>query len=196
MVLQIPNDKQTQETEAKKISILEQASKIIQKAENRVLFPDSHGVKAKFCGEEITLRPLPIKYAKVIQTHMQNILGMPGGTPEEQEVWKKKANEIIIDAFTECLIAMGEFYKKPGITRETIEETMSTTEIKAVIIAQSQINEDSDFLLQPLHIIIALISKSEEAVERVREVMNTDTLEKTLATMQVSVKDGDAPIPN
>lgn len=185
----------TDEVSKEELSLTERIEAILQKAEDRVLFPDSSSVKAKICGRDITLRPLPIYYAKKVGNRIQNLVNLINGNEEDREKWRKGANDLVADAFVECLVDICSFYEE-DITGDMIQKSMTTAEVKAVIIAQAQLNEESDFLLQPLHIIIMLISGAEEGIKNVRKRIDTASYEETLASSLPSVKTGESDMMN
>ena len=168
---------------------LEKIQETIDKAQDRVLFPDGTTIKAKICAEEVQLRPLPLKYAKILSKRLQVVVkGFQSRTQEFQE----NADMEIADALRDCLLTMVEFYDLEGIDVETVEEQMTLPEIKALVSAQAQINEDDDFLLMPLQSIIGILSTAKEAAKRVMQQTTTMEYEETLSGLQDLAKSSES----
>jgi len=171
-------------------SYLERIEESVQKAEDRVLFPEAHTVSAEICGQRVELRPLPIKYAKILASKLQKIIRM--AQEKGNKDWQERADEIIADALCDCLAEMARFYKLVDVDTDAIQSSMSLAEVKAIVLAQAKINEDDDFLLMPLQAIIDVISNATQAAREVRDQsVNTDKYKETLAILRESAKSGE-----
>jgi len=176
-------------------AILAKIDATLTRAEDRVLHPQAHGVRAIICGKPIDLRPLPIYYAKKVGNRIQGLVNLINGSDEEKEKWKTEANNLVADAFVDCLLSVCEFYEL-GVDSDKVQKMMTIPEVKAIITAQAQLNEESDFLLQPLHIITMLISGAEEGIKNAKKKIDTRDLEETLVSSLPTVKPGESDTIN
>lgn len=175
--------------------IISKIEATLTKAEERVLYPQANGVKAKICGKDVELRPLPIFYAKKIGNRIQYLVNLINGSEEEKNKWKTEANNLVADAFVDCLLAVCEFYEL-GVDSDKVQKMMTIPEVKAIVTAQAQLNEESDFLLQPLHIITMLISGAEAGIKNAKRTIDTSELEESLVSSRPTVKPGESDILN
>lgn len=163
------------------MSDVKKIEEVMDRAQDRVLFPEAHAVKIQICKEEVDLRPLPLKYARLLSKRLQKVVR---GFQDRSDEFKENADMEIADALRDCLLILVEFYNIEGIDSDTIEEQMTIPEIKTVVSLQARINEDDDFLLMPLQSIIGVISSATAAARRVRDQAETTELEETLSGLQ------------
>lgn len=170
---------------------IEKIQELITRAEERVLFPDSHGVKARICGKERELKPLPIKYAKRLSSKLQAIFKLSNSQKkEDQQKWAEEADTMIADGLTGCLVDMAEFYKLE-ISKEAIEAEMSLSEVKAIVAMQAEINDEDDFLLSSLQAILGIISAASLAAKNVRNTADTTKYRRLLERTRDLLKNGE-----
>ena len=141
-------------------SIMEKAEKIVEQAQELVLVPELHTTDVKICGKSVSLRPLPISYAKKWSKKFRDVLKLSTSPDEvERRKWVEDADELICDAMCECVVMLKDYYEIPAISMEKIQETMTINDVKTVVKAQAKLNEDDDFLLMPLRNILSMLSR-------------------------------------
>lgn len=164
----------------------------LAKAEERILFPEGKVLKASLCGETVELRPLPIKWAKQLSARLSDVIKQFGEEDKKKlKAFQEKADIEIVDALLDCMVIMAQFYELEDVERESIEKVMSVTEVKALVLAQAQINEDDDFLLMPLQAIIGVLSQATSKAQEVRETGDSSLLEPNLSSTQQLPKSGE-----
>ena len=195
--------------------IMDAIRQTLTKAENRVLFPDGHSVKVEICGEKVELKPLPIGWAKKLSEKLQATLRiqMVAMTPPDQikqldpalvesvskddiKKWRTSAESMMVDCLMDCVAVVAEAYELEGVDRETIENTLSVGEVKAIIMAQVEMNEEDDFLLQPLSAIVGVLSKTKEATQKLVNSASTKNIEATIVGLQESADAGESATGN
>ena len=96
----------------------------------------------------------------------------------------------------DCVAVVAEAYELEGVDRETIENTLSVGEVKAIIMAQVEMNEEDDFLLQPLSAIVGVLSKTKEATQKLVNSASTKNIEATIVGLQESADVGESATGN
>lgn len=121
----------------------------------------------------ITLAPLSIFYSKKVATSLQGLTDLfQQAAKEDQKKRKDKAIELLdnIDSkvvqglMNACKIIL-ECYKI-AVTDSELEEHASLGEVVSFVQMQYDINGGNDFLLQPLQIILGIITTSQQEVTR------------------------------
>ena len=145
----------------------------------RVLFPETDTKEVTFLGKSVSLRPLPIKWAKMLNRAFDKAWKRFG----EDAVDTDDGDEEITNAFLVATTALCEFYRL-GLTREQIEEQADVPEMIAFCTSAAARCKENDFLLWRLRGASEVIALT--ALKRQRD----------LAQMRAAILEADATIPS
>jgi len=139
----------------------------VEKNEQQVIH-QLNEAKVLVMGNTRTIKPLPIKPAKKLSSLLNNILRefnkLGQMDPKERDSTALGGqDELLADSLVDCLVVLSDHYKW-GVERDAILEEMTLKEVKSVIDVQAALNEEDDFLLQPLRIISQVLSRTKAAV--------------------------------
>lgn len=155
---------------------------------DKVLFPDTHVQKVTFLGGERDLRPLPVKYAKLVHAQM-----MPFATKAiesdkaESDDRAFEADEILSDALTGVAKTLCGFYGWGDEVEQKIQSgNVTTTELQALVSVQTNVNGANDFLLAPLRLAVKIM--------RVRALMDVVVNNLSPTTQDESMNKPNTPI--
>jgi hypothetical protein len=152
---------------------VESIKNLLERAENRVLFPEANAVKARICGEDVELQTLPIAFSETVGKVFQEVVDLASvdekGSAEDRKRWEKENATIVANAFCDTLVEIAKAYDLEDIDRETIKTSMAMKDVKALVVAQVEMNAEDDFLLQPLRFIMAILSGGKEVQKQVQD---------------------------
>lgn len=124
------------------------------------LFPTTHTTEIEVMGVKRVLRPLPIKYAKMINASLHTV--------------SKKINEAItaetavvideqmLEALKRGVEILCEFYDWKDIKADLAEEAQLTTyDLQLICNTQQRIQGTNDFLLSGLRLVLKMMQLSE-----------------------------------
>lgn len=172
---------------------VESIKAILERAENRVLFPEANTIKAKICGEDVEMRTLPIAWSEKVGAIFQTVVDLSNVTaeddPEARKKWEKENATIVSNAFCDTLTEIAKAYDVEDIDRDTIKEAMPMKDVKALVVAQVEMNAEDDFLLQPLRFIMAILSGGKEVAKQIQEAVTASTT-GSQGTESSSLEDG------
>ncbi len=163
--------------------MLEKAKKMSdQEIENKatdVLIPESNETDATFLGVEFKMKPLSIKWTRRISKLVQPIMIQVQKTAQRAadiEEGKAKITDLdeinpldekSIDGLLDAVYIMLEAYEKSNdISREILEERATVTSVYEFAVVQVAINGENDFLLQPLRMLLGIVSTAAGAVNQ------------------------------
>lgn len=158
-----------------------------------VLFPETHTNEVTIAGIKITLRPLPIKYTKMIfsaldphTTGFKSLFVKPD-KPPAATVDKPDLNNEAIVALQKAGCLLADYYELPELKTKIQDEDVSLSDLENVLNEQQFINGTNDFLLSPLRLILTFL--------RLLEVTQVNSMKNLLdltSSMLHSVKNGAA----
>lgn len=121
---------------------------------SKVLFPDTHTDKVTLLGVERTLRPLPVKYSRLLNTCLQDFqLRVEKGLVEEGTT-----DVNLLDQLLMVVDHLSDFYKWEDVKKELAElEQITTGDLQRVVVNQAALQEANDFLLMPLRVLIGMM---------------------------------------
>lgn len=128
-----------------------EASPITEAEVTRVLVPETHTRAIKIGPHTLELRPLPMKWAKLIAARIAPLMKpLRDYANLAQKTEDPFPDHVLLetsaDAFANALEQMLTKYSL-NLDRAWIEEHLSTDEIRAILEAQLAICRDNDFLL-------------------------------------------------
>jgi hypothetical protein len=151
---------------------------------SKALFPDSHTAEVTLLGKKRDLRPLPLKYARQLNTAIkpyseafQNAL-MSNATI--------KLDEEVLEVLQKSAVILADYYNWEDVKVAVPEDGLSLSELQALASTQTQLNGVNDFLLSPLRVCIRTMQVFEVANIRYH----------TLLISRFSRKNGNAASTN
>lgn len=165
----------------------------VQKAADTVLNPDAHSKEetlrlqvptgaTESDGQpvieerEIVLRyrPMPIKWAKMLNTRLEKIQTIKSDTLSEQLA-------VMADMYTEVMLLMCEYYRLAGVNREVLELSFEDSDIVKLVRKQAEVQSADSFLLKLLRMLLVSADKMMEYTD-MAQTRNLEDLEKRLLT--------------
>lgn len=136
---------------------------------SKALFPSTHTDKTMLCGQERTLRPLPIKWSK--QVH---VLLMPftrdveaSGVKEGETDLSKVREQVdrseldLLQLLVDVSLILAKFYKWDDVTEKIEEEDVYQEELQALVVTQLNLQKANDFLLMGLRVLVGVMQQAE-----------------------------------
>jgi len=148
----------------------------VEEVTDKVLFPETHIKKANISDKEISLRPLPISYAKQISKDLGTVRrmiiesGNEGGKtlPDDYDLQ-------LIDALVRSVKTICDFYGL-GLNEEKLSVNCSTNELLKFVELQVEVNSDNDFLLLPLRVITEIIRVASTGMEEAKKSLSLSSV--------------------
>ena len=117
---------------------------------------------------KITLRPLPIKHAKILGKKVEPIEEYLQQPDLSAFSALGRVSELFIDAATHLL----SFYGIEGASKEWLEDTLEFGDIRELITIQMQMQKRDDFLLLPLRLLSErMLGATQKIAEKPVEVV-------------------------
>jgi hypothetical protein len=148
-----------------------------QKNLSKALFPDIDTVSVSILGKERLLRPLPLKYSKIINSIVSPIVE-DMEKDNKSDGPKKSYDLTLVNALKQVMKILSKFYGW-GIEADLEdEENLTIAELQAVASLQVRLNGTNDFLLVPLRSIVTTMQLYEMAATQTNRVLkNTFTMQ-------------------
>lgn len=158
-----------------KITSLRQLSSEDQKNLSKVLFPDIDTETVSVLGKDRILRPLPLKYARMVNTIVSPLVGELQN--EKGDGIKKDYNDPIVSVLKQVGKILNKFYGWGIDVELEDEEKLTVSELQALMTVQVRLNGTNDFLLGPLRYLVMMMQVHEvAAMNLVKLLRNTYTL--------------------
>jgi hypothetical protein len=128
---------------------------------SKVLFPDTDTTSITLLGKSRELRPLPIKYAKIIHAKLRPLaikLGSNAATPSEGAV---DIDQDVLEGLKHIALTLADFYGWSDLAKAVDEENISIDELEALALTQANVSKANDFLLGPLRVIVRVLQVGE-----------------------------------
>lgn len=137
--------------------------------------------KVLICGSIRELRPLPIKPSRKLSSVLNRVVRgfnkIASLKPEERDATALAGQEDeVANSLVEAMLVLADYYKWP-LELKDIEEQMSTKDIRSVLLAQAELNEEDDFLLVPLRVVLQVLSQTTNTILRVASGTPASTLD-------------------
>lgn len=163
---------------------LDQMSDAEREKLSKALFPETHTDTVKVLGKERLLRPLTIRYARVVNKLLQPYLDRIDKQVSDEPLdansldEKKKAleeSEITLKYLLRLAGTLAEFYGKDweDIKEAVSNEDISLVELEDVAVQQAHLNSVNDFLLVPLRTLIRILRWEEMRNAKLETMANT-----------------------
>jgi len=151
---------------------------------DKVLYPDTHRKDACLLGKTISLRPLPIKYAKQINFLLEQ---MTAEAPDAKDGGARE-DDLLIAKLCRAASIIATYHGEE-FTPGQIEDGAGCSEIMAFCEAQVALNGENDFLLWRLRGVFQLLQRA--LVEKDRLIADATDLFQPLLSSEVSQKPGE-----
>lgn len=119
---------------------------------SKVLFPDTDLDTIEILGKVRTIKPLPVKYAKLVHEASIDLGRLIA------EAYKKPGVEILDDRILPVLSSvvkiLAGFYSWSDIEVAVEKEELSLSELQGIVALQAAKNGANDFLLGPLRVVL------------------------------------------
>jgi hypothetical protein len=150
-----------------------------------VLFPDTHTDTFEFGGEQYTVSPLTIKYAKKLHADLLPV--MKKAEAAENSPQRINFDNDIVDALATAVLTLCDFYgaQWAQIRQAVVEEDVDLQTLQKIVVLQEGVQGTNDFLLGPLRLVIRLM--------QVQEILSVKMSPKnqSTCTMQPSAASGE-----
>lgn len=129
-------------------------------AERKALFPETHRKSAQLLGKEVSLRPLPISWAKRIKAILDEANALITDAEQDADV-----SDELLACHLRAAALLGDFYGTfdAGLSDEAkaaaVADAMAAPEVLGLISAQLNLNGENDFLLNGSRWHIALLNE-------------------------------------
>jgi hypothetical protein len=165
----------------------------IKEKEEKVLFPETHVSKIKFLGKDIDLTPLPFAITKKLRSVFKEIQKKLSVISIDAEHYKKdpeglykRIREFVnsgedIDfevaiAILDSMWILASYYKLGIESKEKLNDVCSLTEAQNFVDTQFKLQEENDFLLRPLVLIMKAICQVPTPLEEEKEILQIQTV--------------------
>lgn len=177
------------------------------------LFPDTHTTEVDVLGKKRTLRPLPLKYSRLVHSITKPISQKMQDEAERQQRYRTRADYLAsvgeafedfppvsemdgytVEALMSVVLILCDYYKWDDI-KEDIETGMENEnslrlrDLQSICSVQTQIQEASDFLLDPLRIIIIAMQQ----LEIMRVLQSTRSLRRSSTSQGQTSSESSQP---
>ena len=172
------------------LSPQEEISEVLQRAEEKVLSPESHSLRVTIGDHTVELQPLPIKWAKQLAAIINPVFvefSKMGPTNFDYAIMVK-----IQDGFTKALCVLGQRYGIP-LNVEYIEEHLSSSDVRDVLDKQLELTKDNDFLLAALRNLLTAALRNVEVTKQLASIPTTLAMD---ASSGLSASPGESPSPS
>ena len=140
------------------------------------LFPETHTKSVQVLGKERILRPLTIKYSRIVNKLLEPYMDRLSKTAVEgsEEAATGVPMDLILTSLFRVVKSMADFY---GNEWEDIKiaiesEDIALVEMEGVVVQQSHLNTVNDFLLVPLRTLIRMMQLQEIRNVRLESLAN------------------------
>jgi len=124
---------------------------------SRVLFPETHTTKVKFCGAERELHPVPLKTAKKIFAIMQPFAEAATKASDGQTS-AINGDPILADALLSVGTCLAEFYGwGDDVLKKLADEDVELSELQSLATVQNEVQGANDFMLASLRLAVQIM---------------------------------------
>ena len=123
----------------------------------QALFPETHTTKVTVCGVERELRPLTIKYSRMLSVKLQQFQDKVSEGQDENKVVDVDLLDTVIDAVK----VLCTFYEWSDVLEKVEEEDCQLEELQHLLVQQVNLQDANDFLLMPLRVLVVVMQQAE-----------------------------------
>lgn len=116
-----------------------------------VLFPREHTKSVSLLGKHRQVRPLPVKWARILHRTLQPIKESLVNSMSSKEV--TDFDEQLISALIGVTANLAEFYDWKDVLAAVQEESILLSEMQSLVAVQAAVQGEHDFLLLPLSML-------------------------------------------
>ena len=135
---------------------------------SKILFPDEHVTSAMALGERRELKPMPVKWARKVRSCMQ-----PYAKKLEEATKNPGTIDVdldLLEGICQAVKTMAEFYGWEDILEALKEDSLTTSELQALVTAQVTLQGANDFLFIPLRVAVMIMQAVEIQNRRYRTI--------------------------
>jgi hypothetical protein len=151
---------------------------------SKALFPETHTQEITLLGKPRVLRPLTIKYAKMLHAQLQPLAKELAGAMQGGAI--EVVDDQVISHVMKAAGTIAEFYSWDDVIGAINDEDIDITQLQTLVVQQARLNGENDFLLGPLRVVILVMQMHELITVRLR----------SMSDMLPSLDSGIAASPN
>jgi len=157
------------------------AEEIVRLAEDeraalsKVLFPDTDVREIVILDKPRKLRPLPIKWSKQIHALVKPFQDQVGRAIQDQIAKKADAEDVNEEHILKVLFDIADvlvtYYQWEDVKAALEEEEITLGEVQDLVVRQTTLQADNDFLLTGLRMLVTLMRQAEIRSVRLRSTL-------------------------
>lgn len=139
---------------------------------SKVLFPDTHTDEVSILGKVRKVKPLPIKFSKMLKAALDPVsvkLSKTIGITEDSTTGEINTSNLqdvvgddeLIAALRQVAVIVSDFYGWQDVKEAAEKEELTITELQELALRQQEVCGANDFLLGSLRFVINLLKMAE-----------------------------------
>ncbi len=165
---------------------------------SKVLFPDTHTDTILFAGEKRTLRPVPVKYSKMLHAAMMPFAVRAMDAEKQNKVFE--GDEPLVEALKTVAEVLAKYYAwGEDVLKKIKEDDLMIDELQNLAVVQQSLNGSNDFLLAPLRLAVKIMqvrALMDVAVNKLQTTDQASMSNQNSVTTPLSSESGTAALTN